>query len=130
MQTRAVLRPVKAFGNDGKNEILYRKRFTVADAEYMVRERKVVARRNRHGAIVAIYFCEDCPIPFRARSKAGTRYSHRDGVGETRPWAHSRLPRVKSIDLPTRSHAEFVQAHDYIQSKPFRAVLNSILATA
>jgi hypothetical protein len=122
-------RVVQSFGPDGASG----RRYTVADAEWLVAMGMVVPGYTQSGVLNRIRFYGQARFPRCAKHRTGTRYSFQEQVGAGhRRWAHKNPPSPDQRMLDGYSslpHREYMQVYDAIQSRPFRDVLHSVLAT-
>lgn len=122
-------RIIRSFGPDGAPG----RRYTVADAEWLISMGLVVAGYTRSGALNRIRFFGQAKFPRCAKHRTGTRYSYQEMVGEgLRRWAHKNAarPDQRVIDLyGPLTPTEYAKLYATLEEQPFRAVQNSVFTT-
>jgi hypothetical protein len=83
-------RTVRVFGPEG----FRRRNTTPENAQYLVQVNVVYPLCSRKGEITSIhhYGIHKSPRPIEVRVKTGTRFTHREHVGDTSVIAHNSLP--------------------------------------
>jgi hypothetical protein len=111
---------IPTFGPDGSR----RRSYSLESILYF-ESRKTVYVQRRNGVVRCAHWCGDSLMPLQSRLKDGTRYSHREQVGNHKAWTHQRLPiyRVEKAKTTEEFYAELTER----QAGPFLAVMFSCI---
>jgi hypothetical protein len=106
------LSAIPTFGPDGSR----RRAYSLESVLYF-ESRKTVYVQRRNGVVRCAHWYGDSLMPLQSRPKAGTRYSHREQVGNHKAWTHQRLP-IYRVEKAV-STAEFYAELTGCQAAPF-----------
>jgi hypothetical protein len=111
---------IPTFGPDGSR----RREYSIEAALYL-ESRKTLYLQRRGKTIVSGHWYGEGSMPLQNRLKTGTRYSHRERVGDRKAWTHRPLPiyRVEKAKTTAEFYAELTER----QAAPFVAVTLSCI---
>jgi hypothetical protein len=111
---------IPTYGPDGSR----RRAYSLESVLYF-ESRKTVYVQRRNGVVRYAHWYGDSVMPLQSRLKAGTRYSHREQVGDRKAWTHRPLPiyRVEKAKTTAEFYAELTER----QAAPFVAVTLSCI---
>ena len=115
---------IPTFGPEGQ-----RRRALLLEDLLVLESRKIVflSRQIKNGKVLSAHFYGESRHPY-CRPKAGTKYSFRESVGDSKVWQHKTLP-YRAMNMATE-YLEPRQAIDRYIRALFAGVAHSCLVSS